>query len=429
MIVSTAALAVGCLGCNQAEVKQQPESSSLRQDVSLRVALITANAEADQTLIQRGWAAVTEQPLAIQPFALDRSVVASPEPISKTVLNAAKKSDVVIYPQALIAELVIHEAVIALSQQDLSDISSASGQLFPALLNGVANYGGENLVVPLGAELPALLSKGESSDGNKEVLSWADYDQLVQVWDGAAGEPTAPGWAGSMFLQRVITLQGWLFGREDFRPLIDGPPYVAALELMLQTTTRYKIKQLTPTQVWSGIQSGELQGGIGFRAGAVDAEQEIQFSNLPGSSNVSRVLFDPFSLVMSLSASCRQSAVAKRFMAWLASGETSDTLRSQVQGMTIVRGAVLKDPTTSAASYDQWLVNRLQTPVVLPTLRLLQADRYYAELDRQVLRALDGQVSPQQALAEVAASWRALTNEIGTEKQLRAWQQSQGMRV
>ena len=84
--------------------------------------------------------------------------------------------------------------------------------------------------------------------------------------------------------------------------------------------------------------------------------------------------------------------------------------------------------SAGTSSFGQWLATRLSSPITMPTLQLLHAGDYYAALDSQVVRALDGEVTPEQALAEVARRWQATTEQVGVEKQLRAWRRAQGMR-
>ena len=425
-MMGAAACAVGAVsGCRQ-ESEPVAEKAEERRDVPLRIAMLGTDADAEA--IRRGWAAVTDQPLDLSPIALSRAGSGS---LIDAVAAAAKKSDLVIYPLSLVPELAHQEAIVSLSKSDVDQQVASAGKLLPAVGNGAARYAGDFFAVPLGALLPALLSAEEIG----EVESWLEYDRMVdQQWGGKAAEPTASGWAADTFLRRVAGVPSWLFRREDLRPIVDSEPYVDALELMIRTNGRYQSKPRTPGQIWGGIQTGELSAGIGFPAGRQDSDVEVYVNDLPGEGKTSKVLLDPFTLVLSLSSNCRQSVVAKRFMGWMSGGEASDTVRRSVSGMTVVRGqsgrlAQSDDSDIGYKSYDDWLVRRLQTPVTLPTLQILRAGQYYQVLDQQVTRALQGIASAQEALNEVARQWQAITETVGTEKQLRAWQRAQGMRA
>ncbi len=235
-----------------------------------------------------------------------------------------------------------------------------------------------------------------------------------------------------MFMWRAASEKNWLFDREDLHPLIETEPYVEALDLMVRTHAKYRDKQQAPGVIWSAVKSGELRGGIGFPRSAMESNAEFQIGDLPGVTDLSRLLLDPYSPVGSLSVNCRQTAVSKRFVGWISGGEGSETVRREVSGMTTTRGAQAGgaevSPNSQANAYDEWLATRLDSPVTLPTLQILRAGDYYAALDAEVARALAGEATPAQALAEVAKQWRATTKEVGTEKQLRVWRRVQGMR-
>ena len=424
LLVGSTALAIhAAVGCRQ-DTEVTIDATPERRDVPLRITLV--GDEKDAESIRRGWAAVTEHPVSMQSMELNRADAGS---LAESLLAVAKKSDLVVYPLALVAELVAREAIVALSDDEFDQIGGGAGNLFPALRNGVGRYAGEHFGVPLGASLPALLSVEDPG----AVASWQAYDDLVEhEWSSMAGEPSSPGWAGAMFLWRTAGLKNWLFSRENLQPLIDAEPSVEALELMVQTNARYKLQQQTPDQIWSATKSGALQGGIGFPQTSIDSEIQFHVGNLPAINETSRVLLDPFSPLISLTSNCRQSATAKRFMQWISSGEGSGTVRQRVAGMTDLRrssGAGGPSESISGGSYQQWLATRLNSPVTMPTLQILQGGEYYAALDQQISRALTGDATPRQALAEVAKQWQATTEKVGVDKQLRAWRRAQGMRT
>jgi hypothetical protein len=429
LLVGSATWAVGAtLGCRHEE-EPVAAATEERQDVPLRLAL--AGTEQDAESIQRGWGAVTEQPIDIQPIKMDRGDAGT---LSDAILTAAKNSDLIIYPLAWVAQASAAEVVVALSDDEFEAIDQESGSLFPALRSGAARYADQYLAVPLGAALPALLwGVDDAESGQPAIESWQAYDDAVsKVWNGMASEPSAPGWAGAMFLWRAASAKSWLFSREDLRPLVDQEPYIESLDLMVRTHARYQMKRQTPDQVWSAVNSGELKGGIGFPGVRTEVQREFQIGNMPGVNELSKVLLDPFSPVISLSANCRQSTVAKRFIGWISGGEGSPTIRQQVAGMTEIRESANRENDAYAGgpnSYNHWLATRLSSPVTIPNLQLLQAGDYYAALDQHVGRALAGDAKPREALAAVAKQWQATSEHVGIDKQLRAWRRAQGIGV
>ena len=414
---AAAVTSIPMAGCSQ-QGAETPAAAKSRGDVPLRLLLI--GTPTDGEAIQRGWGAVTDQPLDVQTAGLDRANCGS---IGQTMLSGAKKADVIIYPLSLVATASLAEVIVELSEEEITTINAENGDLFPAARNAGARFAGKTLALPLGCSLPALISSSDAASAE----SWELYDQMVaERWKGAAAEPTAKGWAGTMFLWRAKAAKNWLFSRDGFEPLIASKPYVDTLIQMVRTHERYERKWQTPEQVWQAVAGGELKGGIGFPQPRSIAAKEIQISDPPGSGELSKILLDPFSPVISLSANCRQTFVAKRFIRWITGGEGSQNVRMQVPGMNELR----RDSSIAgdAVVYDQWLADRLQSPLFIPTLQLQRSGDYYAALDHCVTLALTGDLKPEDALGEALLMWKQLNEDVGMDEQRRTWRRAQGMR-
>jgi len=418
-LVGTVAVAAGLeLGCSKTEPVATPDARSSRI-VPLRILLV--GDEGDRDLISRGWQAVSEQEIEVDVLPLERS---DPSGMGDAFLAAAKKADVVIYPLALVGEAARSEAVVEMTADEVKRIESEIGSLLPTARNGAARYGGATYALPLGCALPALIAQSSL----QPLDSWEDYDALVQdEWEGLAAEPTAEGWAGTMFLWRSSGVKKWLFERKDLTPLIHTEPYVKSLELMLQTNSRYLEKDKTPDQIWAQVGEGKLRGGIGFPQRRSGPVVDLQLSALPGTATLSKVVLDPFAPVVSLSANCRQTSASRRFIQWMCGGEGSRAVRSQVAGMNDLRDRVYG--SEDSAPYDRWLAEQLQAPLIAPCPQLNHAMEYLMVLDQQVRRALVGDAAPQEALDAVAEKWTDLTASSGADEQIRAWRMAQGMRA
>ena len=410
--VSAVLIASGCQTNSTEEIAPAPP----RQDVPLRVAMF--GTEQDAEVLTRGWASVMSQPLKIETLKVDRAATAG---IASRITELAEQSDVVIYPIIAMAELVADDAIVPIQTAEFAATEQELGPVATTMRNGAAMYGGNLVATPLGAQVPALLV----TEAIDPIETWADYESWVSDLDGAAAEPLAPGWAAIAYLWRAAsTLEsGWLFSGDDLTPLVDSEPYVQILQQMKQTAEKYKPGRLTPSEIWSQIQSGKLKGGIGFQVGN-ENEAQVSVSNIPGAASTNRVLLDPFSPVISISAACRQTAASKQFANWLSGGEGSESVRRQIPAMTTTRTrriAAGDSNQQQGSAYQQWLSKRLTTPVTLPALQLLAAGEYYAALDQQIGLCLDGTTGPAEALTAVATRWRELTDSIGVEKQERAW--------
>jgi hypothetical protein len=381
--------------------------------------------EQDAEALKRGWASVMSQPLQIETLMLERSATAG---LGPRMIELAAQSDVVIYPIIGIAELVAADAIVPIPAAEFAATDKELGPVATTMRNGAAMYGGHLVATPLGTQLPAVLS----TEAIDPLETWAAYETWVSDMDGAAAEPLAPGWAAMAFLWRAAsTLEtGWLFAGDGMAPLVDSEPYVEILQQMNQTAKKYQAGRLAPPEIWEQLQTGKLKGGIGFQVGST-TEAQLTVSDLPGTAATNRVLLDPFSPVISISSSCRQTAASKRFANWLSGGEGSESVRRQIPAMTATRTRIAAGESNQqpGSSYQRWLSKRLNTPVTLPALQLLDAGEYYTALDQQVGLCLDGNTGPTEALAAVAKRWRELTDSIGVEKQERAWRRAQGMRI
>lgn len=416
---AVAASSASWIGCSKEPEARVSESAPVRSDVPLR--LFMFGEPSDGEAIQRGWGAVAEQPLEVSVVSMVRDAGGA---LEESLLAKAKKADVLVYPLLMVGVASRENLVVELAEDELDAIDAENGELAPAARNAGARFAGQTMALPLGASLPAVLSV-ESID---PMNDWAEYDDVVEsVWGNLAAEPTATGWAGATFLWRAMGVKNWLFSRDDLTPLIDREPYINVLKQLVQTNQRYERKGQTPSEIWNAVVRGELKGGIGFPLPRFESEGEVQVHDLPGSNDLSKVMLDPFTPVVSLSANCRQTSVAKRFIRWISGGEGSEEVRRQVPAMNELRGDVPARGTIGI--YDEWLSGRLQSPLTVPAIQIMDAAAYYAALDEAVIRALDGEASPAEALGEAASRWRELTQAIGTDVQRRLWRQAQGMRA
>ena len=407
-------------GC-KSDSKTTPSAALDSPTAPLRVALIGDASDAET--IRRSWSAVSDQPLAIEQTELDRAIAIETEPF----LQSAKRSDVIVYPLALVGQAASQEAVTGFSENDTNSIQEQAGSLLAAVRNS-SQFGGERVAIPIGARLPAV----HSSVPMKTLETWAEFHQWVQDdLGGAAAEPLAPGWAGTMFLWRAASsIEGtWLFGRESLDPAIDSNEYVGVLEQMKETASVYGPDRLSPQMIWQQLADGQLKAGIGFPfTPSIDG---ISTADLPNQIPRKHVLMDMYSPVVSISAGCRQSAVAKQFVGWLCGGDGSENLRRQIPSITITRQPrviVSGADGQEQGGYQTWLRNQLGNSSTLAPIQIHRATEYYVALDSEVRSCLDGDKSPKEALIDAAQRWRKITSNVGVDVQTRAWRRAQGMR-
>lgn len=422
LVAAASGLGLGLLGCRD-ERDVSPEPQSPRQDIPLRVVWF---GEADEfEIVRRAWAAVSPLPLAVTAITAERQ---DPAGFEQPFLEAAGRSDVLIYPLIGVAELFAEGRLTPLIRESSDEDARVQGGPPPALRNAASEYAGVEVTIPLGTRQPALVTV----DSEFRSGSWREYDAWVAQVEGAAAEPLSRGWAAAMFLHRAASSldTGWLFEREGLEPLIASDPYVEVLEQMRRTAARYRLRRSSPVEIWSKIRSGELRGGIGFPAGPDRNVGAAMFADPPSNLSVQRVLLDAFSAVGSVTSVCRQTAASKRFLQWLAGGPGSESVQREIERMTMPSRQQSSAPGGTSGTpddYQLWLRDHLQTAVTLPTLQLLSSGDYYASLDDQLVRCLEGELTPAIALATAADRWRQITEDVGPERQQRAWRRAQGM--
>ncbi|WP_404306430.1 ABC transporter substrate-binding protein [Neorhodopirellula lusitana] len=430
-----------------------------RRQVPLRVVWVGSDAEAD--ILRRTWQSISEQPLDLRLVTPPQS---APEGEASKVVEMAAKADVVVYPLMWMAEMIGEKRLMPLlssSEQDsIGDVvSSDSGNAsrrngMPASLKVATSFAGEQRAIPLGGHLPAMLLSESvaEQDGDASLKTWAAYREFAKQHDGKCAEPTAKGWAAAMYLWRLSTSLDatWLFDRETMRPLLDEPNYVAVLEEMAETVklnpSLVKSDGLSPGQVYQSIASGELVGGIGFpqleteQSAGSDAVSAVSILSLPsgtiaiserddlslGKVDLRRSMMNPFMLVGSLAASCRQTAAADRFLQWLAGGQGSEPIYRNIGSIVNTQTQAGDDESGTVDGYQAWLRKELSDPNVVPTLQLLGAAEYYRVLDEGVRACVHGDRPAKQVCAEISEAWRKLNLKHDLPTQMRSWRRAQG---
>lgn len=83
------------------------------------------------------------------------------------------------------------------------------------------------------------------------------------------------------------------------------------------------------------------------------------------------------------------------------------------------------DPT-DVQEYLQAYYENFNAPVMLPYMRITGTQEYYDILDSNLSAAMSGAKTPQQALDDTAAAWEQVTDRLGRDKQLKAYQEAIG---
>lgn len=452
LATTAAMIGLGSIGCAP-ESKPQTTQFSTTTDVPLRVVWTGTTDEAD--VLRRTWQSISEQPLDIRltaspQFAFaDTSGKSDASKDPDTLVAMAAKADVVVYPLTMMAELVGEKRLMPLLTPDAPfdeefDLFSPDPRdTIPAGLRVATSFAGQRRAVPLGGHLPALLL-GESVE--TEIHSWEAYYDASKASDGKFAEPTSPGWAAAMYLWRLCSSLDatWLFDRETLRPLIDDPEYVAVMRQMADTVgLSAKQDARSPEQIYAAVASGELDGGIGFPqlTNAEGTGGGITFADLPSGTiryaeqddslddhaDRRRTMMNPFMLVGSMAASCRQTTAADQFLKWLSGGQGSEPLYRNLDCFVDTKTSSVIGPSDANSGYRVWLKTQLTNPGVVPGLQLMSSPQYYRILDEAVRRCVHGDAPAATVCAEVVARWMELHRQNDLPSQQRSWQRAQGI--
>jgi multiple sugar transport system substrate-binding protein len=310
--------------------------------------------------------------------------------------------------------------------------------------------------------------------------TWAAYQEVVarladrkQVADllPAEGQPWTPvieplgsGWRGQVLLARSAAYAqhrsqfSTLFDYRTMTPLIDGPPFVRALQELVETARHgpANAQQLGPAQVRREFLEGRAAMVLTWPSRADDQSGEgapvaAAFAELPGSveaynfrtqswdkrGDASDQRVTLAAMAGRLGSVTRESSeplVAGNMLIWL-TGRLSADVCTETEAGTLFRESHLplvgrwidrQFDEAAAKSYGEAVQQAQNRTAWLASVRIPGRPRYLAALDDAVAEALSG-VPPADCLRKTAAEWDKITDAIGRESQRQAYMQSVGI--
>jgi multiple sugar transport system substrate-binding protein len=489
------ALVVGSLlvllaGCpNGDDRRQPPPEDALAQGIELELLVVDDPALAAAIeQVEGEWNALTGCTYRV-------------EQVSQEELETAQTlpSDAVIAPSCLVGEVQARAEVVPVPADFLERGQGGEPDLFSLLRAHEAVWGKQAVGVPLGSPVLVIYYRADLLNklGRAPPQTWAEYGELAELlsdrgllgetesddapWHGAV-EPLGPGWAGLVLLARAAP---YVAHRENFstmfrinsmEPLIDGPPFVRALEELVAAAGSGPPEQLAfhPADArgafWKGrcgmaltwpsaAREPSASGGpdepasAGDEARGADHGLALGLAGLPGSMeayDVGEKAWEPRQAegekphVPLLGAAGRMGLVlgssrspegALKLLSWL-SDEQSTQVSAQSLATTLFRRSHVDSPQDwveermppdAAARYAEMTQATLGRAQWLFALRVPGRRKYLAALDEAVHRAVRGEQTPQQALDQAAGAWRKITDELGVDRQRQAYWNSLGL--
>jgi multiple sugar transport system substrate-binding protein len=262
---------------------------------------------------------------------------------------------------------------------------------------------------------------------------------------------------------------GLFFNPNNMEPLIDNPAHVESLKDWIE------IKEYGVPGILN-MDSGEIRqvfvageaamvidwGDIGVLAATGEQSKvagKVGYSILPGaerawdyeneewlqvSENPDMFVGDEYNRAPYLAfggwfgaidANSDVIPAAYDFLSYLANPEHSYTLvttdetgcnpfrERHFEQMSRWRGLGFEDPEP----YLEAVRNTITHPNVQPDLQIPEANRYFEAIEAQLLQALAGSKSPEEALSDAADEWETITEDVGRESQLQAYRASLGL--
>ena len=413
-------------------------------------------------------------------------------------------ADAIIFPAGRLGEWVELDRIVPLPKDVLASEELSWPDVFPVVQTGDASYGGRVVAVPFGSPALTLCYRRDLFDkfDRKPPQTWQEYAAEVRffqdrerlgdlapgadiAWSSAC-EPLAPGWAGQMLLARAAAYArhrdnfSTLFKIDDLEPLIDGPPFVRALEELVaaakisaQSDTAQSdtvqsnggdakspsIPRLDPAGVRSALMSGACAMAVTWPTAAGNRKDtpavmaQIGFAELPGAEQSfnfathswdARTADEPIHVPLTpiagrLGAVVKNSAnadAAFRLLSWLSGPKWGTQVSASSAATSLYRKSQADSPqkwvesgapVAVARQYAAVAGRALSRPVWFHALRIPGCHEYQAALDVAVEQALAGEQKPDEALHSAAKNWREISERLGVDRQLKAYRASLGL--
>ncbi|MEM7456043.1 MAG: hypothetical protein AAF456_16970 [Planctomycetota bacterium] len=424
-------------------------------------------------IFERQWAASHDSKITI--------VDVNPEEFIAGDFELAEQVDVIIYPPAMIGELVSRRRIEEVPGRIWSDTEHVNNrELLRHSRRTLVTFKKSVFAVPLGSPVASLMYRQDVLDAIDAGIpqSWEEFDRVVsklvdaQTIRGEGGQdlptdvqlPLAEGRAAQMLLVRVapyVRARGQtstIFDRDTMDPLIESEPFVRALSELKTIIRDVQPDEIrSAEEVFLNIVSGQSAMAICWPSAAfpqddIDALDSIGITRIPGSPDyfnprdgwlerpgddsphVDVIGFD--GLVASLWSDSPNALAAHELLRWLPAKMNSVKACPPSVNSGPFRASHLGNPqqwtgkAVSSAAAQQYAdtlraCNEASVSFIFP--RIPGRMEYLNALNEAVLSCLKGDVEPEEALKNAADKWREITNSRGPAVQSQALKNSQGI--
>ncbi len=406
-------------GCKPSESNDGPGNRKPPQvsDIPLRVWAV-ANVQ-NPEVIRRKWLATSSQPI-------DLKVLTTEE-----FLNLDRCAcDVVVLPMRLLGEVTQRNWLSKLPVGlQAGEKGGESAPTFPRAMMAQAEYGGEQIAIPLGISVPTLIASGAfaASAEPEQAMTWESIlGQLSQAETLEIDHERLDLEAvADRFLALLATLStrnskyGKLLELKTLEPLINSEEFVQAANLLMTLAKQTQDGVLacgSHSAVFEHITASEkvvislavvnalTESAATSKGGAVLKQLPVVGPEEPAGT---RFWNTGSGLVAALGADCSQSMQATEFLQWLAKDTTRNDIASQIAGIDVSAPVFGVDSLSWKATQR---LRRIYDSVDLPQeLRLPAAQEYRKTLATELVKFLEGKQSDEDALRQTAKLWEAIS--------------------
>lgn len=458
-------LSVSLIGCEGDQAEPPPLMRPF-EGVHLRLLIVNDAPLAEAVEEIRGeWQARTGGKLTVEPL---------PDADWQAAAERMADCDAALFPAPWLGTLVEQDLLQPLAAEQLQAEQLAWQDVFYLLRSQEAAWGEDVYGLPLGSPFPLVACHQPQLEalGCEVPRTWAEFDQLHALavahkqTDGephltcGTVQPLGPGSAAFTFLARAAAYAchpdnySTLFDIETMQPLIDGPPFVRALEELSRNVASGPAEQLewNSAEAFAYLHRGKCAAALIWQprvdASHAETAAAVRWAELPGSQakyNVSRdewetrdaadsgrvTLLGLGGRIGAVTQASQHPEAAFQLLVSLIGNEWGTRLRPASQHTGLARSA---DREFAAAwqvpqpqAFADLAATTLNREQALYAIRIPGRKRYLAALDDAVRRAVRGELSAQAALDAVADQWRQITAELGEKQQRMAYLRSLGI--
>ena len=455
-------------GCSSGNDHEETAKDDVVQDLPLRVVVIETPRLAESLRAQ--WLAHDGGEIQIHEQTVDE-------------LRTTRRllADVIVYPSAMMGELVVSGHLQPLSFPDGEPGWSGEAVLANQRVAEVS-WGSDLYAVSFGSPQPMLAYRRDifQQQGLSPPATWADYLETCRTLDefrsSSAGEafsqttaePSAGGDLAISFLARAASYArhrnqySGLFDFISMEPLIAGPPFQRALAELVECRQFQDTGNLAGTSAdafervltedslmaisWSFRHPGDTAAAEKPVAGM------IAVAELPGSAEVYNANSDRWEArqtnetvhVPLLASGGRLGSVtelahdrmqATDFLMFMTSSRMATMVCRPSPHTFPFRTSHAEDPRgwlpgpldgIAAASFGEAVKAAGERNNYLFCLRIPGRQKYLAALDKALLAALAGE-TPAVALGVARRDWQEITKNLGLDQQKAAYRSSLGL--